>query len=86
MIARARWRLFSTESRRPREATAADPPPVFTKGQSVRLKDKPDRPRAVLAVEWHRHRQQYCFRVQTSSSDAGLADPSYWFTAQLIPA
>jgi hypothetical protein len=82
-------RLFPakpTDPRAPREPGPQDPPPAFAQGDRVRLKSRPERVRAVLEVEWHRHRHKYCYRVETSTSDAGLHDPSYWFEEDLVRA
>ncbi len=60
--------------------------PVFQVGDFVRLKDKPDRARKVLNVDWHCHRYEFVYIVETSAPDFfgyGLTSP-YWFAPQLI--
>jgi hypothetical protein len=49
-------------------------------GDVVRLKGKPDRRRRVLEVEWHRHRYQYIYVIETS---APPTFSPYWFFDQL---
>ena len=76
------WRQYlEVESRQPRQPSPNDmPAPRLTPGASIRLKGKPDRIRAVLKVEWHRHRYQYVYVVETSART--LFEP-YWFADQL---
>lgn len=57
-----------------------DQRPVFREGDVVWLRGKPDRPRRVLAVEWHMHRYQFVYVVQTSAP-SGFRP--YWFAPQL---
>lgn len=60
-------------------------PPFFARpelkvGQYVFLTGKPDRPRKILRVEWHGHRHEFVYIVETS---AQYFDP-YWFRDKLI--
>jgi len=75
--------LFPREARTFREHDPAVERPTIVPRSKVRLKDKPERVRTVLAVEWHGYRHCYCFRVETSKTDAGMWEPSYWFAEQL---
>jgi len=77
------WMLFPREERMASEPDPAIERPSIVPGSKVRLKDKPERVRTVLAVEWHSYRHCYCFRVETSKTDAGMWEPSYWFAEQL---
>jgi len=76
--------LFPREARTAREPDPAAERPSIVPGSKVRLKDKPARVRTVLAVEWHWYRHCYCFHVETSKTDAGMWEPSYWFAEQLV--
>jgi|GEM_PF-3012315 len=75
------WRQFpKTESRRPRQPTSGDQPHLAP-GDLVRLREKPERFRRVLNVEWHYHRHEYVYIVETSATRFA----PYWFHAQLLP-
>jgi hypothetical protein len=54
--------------------------PAFQEGQLIRLRGKPEKPRRVLAVEWHRHRYEFVYVVETS---APIWLRPYWFGPQL---
>jgi hypothetical protein len=55
--------------------------PELNVGQSVLLTGKPDRPRRILKVEWHNHRHEFVYIVETS----GFFRP-YFFRDKLIVA
>ncbi len=76
------WRQFPViESRRCVPQSSTDSPdPRFTAGTMVRLVARPDRVRRVLRSEWHWHRQQFVFVIETSARPA--FEP-YWFAGQL---
>lgn len=76
------WRSYpNVESRQPRQPTPDDVPDQrLDPGASIRLKGKPDRVRRVLKVEWHSHRYQYVYIVETS---APAPFEPYWFADQL---
>src|SRR5262249_3144494 len=61
-----------------------DPPsgtvPEFAKGKVVRLRGKPEKERRVLAVEWHRHRYEFVYVVETSAPSGFYP---YWFGERL---
>jgi hypothetical protein len=46
----------------------------------VRLRGKPEKIRRVLKSEWHRHRYEFVYVVETSAPQS--FDP-YWFIEQL---
>ena len=76
------WRQFPViESRRCVPQSSTDSPdPRFPTGTMVRLIARPDRVRRVLRSEWHWHRQQFVFVIETSARQA--FEP-YWFAGQL---
>ena len=66
-----------------------DPPegysPGYCVGDLVRLQGKPDRIRRILAIEWHRHRHEFVYIVETSARYTfGLEASPYWFAPQLV--
>lgn len=54
--------------------------PELDVGQYVLLAGKPDRPRKILETEWHAHRYEFVYIVETS---AQYFKP-YWFRDKLI--
>lgn len=59
--------------------------PFFSVGDFVRLKGKPDRLRRVLSIEWHCHRYEFVYIIETSvRSTFGYYDSPYWFEPQLV--
>lgn len=54
-------------------------PAAFKVGDIIRLKHKPERSRKVLKVEWHMHRYQWVYVVETSANDKGWYFEPYWF-------
>jgi len=76
---------YPRESRRYRSSGPDLPPPEIPIGWYVRLIDKPERIRKILDAEWHGHRYRYCYRIETSTTDAGEFCPAYWFEEQLEP-
>jgi hypothetical protein len=57
-----------------------DARPSLDVGASVTLNGKPASIRRVLATEWHAHRYQFVYIVETSAPDNFRP---YWFLAQL---
>jgi hypothetical protein len=58
---------------------------IFKVGDIVRLKGKPARSRQVLEVQWHCHRYEFVYIVETSApSTFGYRDNPYWFAPQLV--
>lgn len=51
-----------------------------TIGDVVRLKLRPERLRRVIKSEWHRHRYEFVYIIETS---ARVPFEPYWFFAQL---
>ena len=60
--------------------------PEYVVGDPVRLVQKPGRVRKVLKVEWHGHRYQWVYVVETSTSDSGGVFEPYWFGDKLEQA
>jgi hypothetical protein len=54
--------------------------PELQVGQYVLLTGKPDKPRKIIATEWHAHRYEFVYIVETS---AKYFKP-YWFRDKLI--
>jgi hypothetical protein len=77
------WRHFPKIESRPCVAPSPGdcPDPRFPVGAAVRLVGRPERVRRVLRAEWHWHRQQFVFVVETS---APLPFAPYWFAGQLV--
>jgi hypothetical protein len=63
-----------------RSEPSADLQPLYSVGDLVRLVGKPDCIREVLVVEWHCHRYEYVYVVETSAQ----AIVPYWFAPQLV--
>ncbi len=59
------------------------PPPKFKVNDKIRFREKPDRVRKMLKVEWHKHRYQWVYIVETSASDEGQFFEPYWFDDKL---
>ena len=59
------------------------PPPLFQIGDVVILLDHPERKRRVLSIEWHSHRYQWVYEIETSCSDRGDSFVPYWFSDKL---
>lgn len=60
--------------------------PVFQVGDLVRLKGKPERVRQIIMVDWHRHRHEFVYIVETSAPEnLGYYQSPYWFEPQLAP-
>jgi hypothetical protein len=68
---------------------ATPPPhlrPVFRVGDFVRLRGKPERVRQITAIDWHRHRHEFVYIVETSApANLGYYQSPYWFAPQLVP-
>jgi hypothetical protein len=79
------WRRFpKIESRKCIPQSPTDrPDPRFAPGTLVRLVARPDRIRRVLQSEWHWHRQQFVYIIETS---APPPFKPYWFVAQIAVA
>lgn len=74
------WKHFPrTESRRRRDPTPLDRPGLQP-GEAVRLKRKPQLARRVIKVQWHAHRYEYVYVIETSARPP--FEP-YWFLGQL---
>ena len=79
------WRQFpAVESGPCVPRSASDSPdPQLALGTAVRLVGRPEQVRRVLRSEWHRHRQQFVYVVETS---APAPFEPYWFAGQLVVA
>ncbi|EMI40261.1 hypothetical protein RRSWK_07221 [Rhodopirellula sp. SWK7] len=54
--------------------------PELTVGTIIKLAGKPDRTRRILDSEWHLHRYEFVYIVETSAQNNFRP---YWFAAQL---
>lgn len=54
--------------------------PALEVGTQVLLKGKPDRTRRILESEWHAHRYEFVYIIETSAPDDFKP---YWFLGQL---
>ncbi len=54
-------------------------PAKYKVGDVIRFKYKPERNRKILKVEWHMHRYQWVYIVETSATDSGWYFEPYWF-------
>ena len=70
------------ESRKPVHEPFGDPP-KYHAGDRVRLRQHRERIRSVLKVEWHAHRYQWVYIIETSTSDQGSYFEPYWFEDRL---
>lgn len=65
------WMSFpKIESRKP-VMNPFGPPPRYKVGDKVKFIHRPERVREVLKVEWHMHRYQWVYIVETTASDSG---------------
>jgi hypothetical protein len=77
------WRHFKQkQSRELRYPTASDQPQLPI-GTIVLLKGKPDRPRRVLAAEWHHFQHQFVYIIETRGQRKHPPFCPYWFLDQL---
>src|SRR5436305_1653420 len=78
------WKRFPVvESRSPR-LTPIDGRPALSVGTLVRLEGKPDRVRRVLNAEWHFHRYEFVYVVETTPRSGTYVFAPYWFLDQLV--
>ncbi len=74
------WQVFPTQSRPFKVAALNElPDPALAPGATIRLRGKPEAIRKVLRSEWHGHRHQFVYIVETSACNF---EP-YWFARQL---
>ena len=59
------------------------PLPEFKIGDRVRLSQKPERIRKVLKIEWHMHRYQWVYIIETSACEKKNIFEPYWFANKL---
>jgi len=74
------WRHFPRTESRTYRPQPPDAKPALEVGIFVLLTGKPDRPRRVLSSEWHGHRYEFVYVVETSAPNNFKP---YWFIAQL---
>ena len=53
---------------------------AFEVGDRVRLRDKPDKLRRVVDIQWHRYQHEFVYYVEVSGDEWRV----YWFAPQLI--
>lgn len=60
------------------------PPPKYSVGDKIRFTiKKRERTREILKVEWHSHRYEWVYVVETSATDLGKDFEPYWFEDKL---
>jgi hypothetical protein len=59
------WCLYPLEHRK-LECEPDEASPNLMIGLQIRLRKKPEQIRIILDVEWHRHRYEYCYYVETT--------------------
>lgn len=59
------------------------PESQFVVGDLVKIKAKPERVRKVLEIIWHFERSDYCYLIETSTTDESRNCAAYWFFEQL---
>ena len=59
------------------------PPPIYKIGDLVRLRLRPMLSRRVLKVEWHAHRYQWVYVIETSAMTKKCRIDPYWFADKL---
>jgi len=74
------WKHYPTA---PKTQSILEPLPKakqkFQIGDYVRLKDKPDKTRRIVDIQWHRYRHEFVYYVEISGDSWRF----YWFAAQL---
>lgn len=60
--------------------------PIFSKGDRVRLTHKPDHPREILNIEWHRERSERVYYIEHFKRPDDKNNPAYWFEDQIVLA
>ena len=58
--------------------------PALAVGTCVRLRGRPERLRRITGTEWHWHRREYVYVIETTASDLKKRFDPYWFLPQLI--
>ena len=74
------WALFTDNESRECRSEPDGACPELEIGTMVRLTGKPELKRRVIGAEWHSHRYEFVYIVETSAE--GWFRP-YWFLAQL---
>lgn len=77
------WMSFPKIESRELKSVPDGDPPAFDIGDRVILKEKPLRKRRILKIEWHYHRYQWVYIIETSASDLGGYFEPYWFEDKL---
>lgn len=76
------WRKFKKVESRKLKFPKGDEQKFLEIGQSVRLVGKPEKLRKVIKIEWHYHRYEYVYIVETSAIGQGRNFEPYWFLSQ----
>ncbi|WP_144059446.1 hypothetical protein [Rhodopirellula sp. SWK7] len=74
------WRHFPRVESRKCCSMPVGASPELTVGTIIKLAGKPDRTRRILDSEWHLHRYEFVYIVETSAQNNFRP---YWFAAQL---
>ena len=78
------WMSFPRIESRKIKPEPFGPAAKFKVGDHVRFKEnKTKRNRKILKVEWHMHRYQWVYIIETSSTDRNHYFEPYWFEAKL---
>ena len=73
------WRLYPFESRKSQKQPV-ELKPELNIGDKVLLSGKQDITRKILKIEWHYHRHEFVYIIETSA----VRFEPYWFRKQLL--
>lgn len=75
------WMFYPKIERRSIKIQPLHAKPEWEVGQYILLAGKPDKPRKILNTEWHSHRYEFVYIVETS---AAPNFKPYWFRDKLM--
>ena len=73
------WMQFPKIESRKTIMKPVDKKPDWLPGSYVSIKLKPEKKRMIIKAEWHRHRYEFVYVIETSA----INFEPYWFSAQL---